>query len=898
MNNETDSDSTESESEFFVSPSQVNVDFTFLENKEKQSNTTLRKNGTYESSDDSDEFCNVNDRNSVELFSQVLKNLENTQTICTSNETPEKQETAIVASTKQQKANSSEYFELLLEGEGNKFGLSDTSKSDNEDENLDDAVGPANYTTPKEGVKITLPGIGLLSKKKKNSRDINTIVVNQIKQRLRASQILIHKVGILCWLAHGFHLNKVINDTDIMSSLLSLMSAENWPKNRSDLTYLEKFIKWFRKKFTIKNNEEEENITKEVLLSRLQQKQVLNYKELVFLCVAMLRAIGMNCRLIVSLCPPPLKLQLSQLFKASQKEEKGKGKNVSDKPTKKKEKKKKREIPTQDKVIPENSEISRKNAQLIARKEAALILNAKSTRNKNLKSTTCKITHNETITKSNKNQCKISNNQEKAKKSMDMNETICKNTSRHLRTKNQMKNTSNDSSLIAVSKKEGKDSIHSLRRKQKETNVKTDILKEVDDDSEIDESEEELPAKKKRNISENKKTLKSTDKVEKSNKLLSSDDETNDVHSNKKSENFWLEVYLESEENWISVNIMDGKVHCATELYGKAGSPVLYIIAWNVDGTLKDVTRRYCAHWLTVTRKKRIDEEWFKYTLRPWKEKDTPLSQSEDKLLAQRELEQPLPKTIGECKGHPLYVLARHLLKYEALYPPDCVPLGYLQNGEAIYSRHCVHVLSSRETWIKKARVVKPNQEPYKIVKALPKYDKLSGAKVGDRTVELFGEWQTTEYVPPIAKDGIVPRNEYGNVDLFKQTMLPKGTVHIDLPGLNRIARKLNIDCAPAVVGFKFGCMGAVPAFEGFVVCAEYEDTLREAWEAEQVEAIKRAREKRYKRIYGNWRKLIDGLRIKEKLAKKYEFETKEESIITNKRTKQKISHAKRSKII
>jgi xeroderma pigmentosum group C-complementing protein len=36
------------------------------------------------------------------------------------------------------------------------------------------------------------------------------------------------------------------------------------------------------------------------------------------------------------------------------------------------------------------------------------------------------------------------------------------------------------------------------------------------------------------------------------------------------------------------------------------------------------------------------------------------------------------------------------------------------------------------------------------------------------------------EYEPPEAKDGIVPRNEYGNVDLFKECMLPKGTVHIN----------------------------------------------------------------------------------------------------------------------
>jgi xeroderma pigmentosum group C-complementing protein len=52
--------------------------------------------------------------------------------------------------------------------------------------------------------------------------------------------------------------------------------------------------------------------------------------------------------------------------------------------------------------------------------------------------------------------------------------------------------------------------------------------------------------------------------------------------------------------------------------------------------------------------------------------------------------------------------------------------------------------------------------------------------KIKNQPLELFGKWQTTPYIPPEAKDGKVPRNEYGNVDLFKKCMLPKGTVHIN----------------------------------------------------------------------------------------------------------------------
>lgn len=75
-------------------------------------------------------------------------------------------------------------------------------------------------------------------------------------------------------------------------------------------------------------------------------------------------------------------------------------------------------------------------------------------------------------------------------------------------------------------------------------------------------------------------------------------------------------------------------------------------------------------------------------------------------------------------KNHPLYVLKRHLLKFEAIYPPDAVTLGFVRN-EPVYSRECVHTLHSRDIWLKHAKVVRLGEKPYKIVKARPKYDKV-----------------------------------------------------------------------------------------------------------------------------------------------------------------------------
>lgn len=76
-------------------------------------------------------------------------------------------------------------------------------------------------------------------------------------------------------------------------------------------------------------------------------------------------------------------------------------------------------------------------------------------------------------------------------------------------------------------------------------------------------------------------------------------------------------------------------------------------------------------------------------------------------------------------KNHPLYVLKRHLLKFEDIYPPDAVTLGFIRK-EPVYSRQCVYTLHSRDIWLKHAKVVKAGEKPYKIVKARPKYDRVS----------------------------------------------------------------------------------------------------------------------------------------------------------------------------
>jgi len=43
----------------------------------------------------------------------------------------------------------------------------------------------------------------------------------------------------------------------------------------------------------------------------------------------------------------------------------------------------------------------------------------------------------------------------------------------------------------------------------------------------------------------------------------------------------------------------------------------------------------------------------------------------------------------------------------------------------------------------------------------------------------LYAAHQVELYRPPPIEDGIIPKNAYGNIDLFVDSMLPEGAVHL-----------------------------------------------------------------------------------------------------------------------
>lgn len=119
--------------------------------------------------------------------------------------------------------------------------------------------------------------------------------------------------------------------------------------------------------------------------------------------------------------------------------------------------------------------------------------------------------------------------------------------------------------------------------------------------------------------------------------------------------------------------------------------------------------------------------------------------------------------------------------------------------------------------------------------------------EVEGKKVELYGPWQTRPWAPPAAADGVVPRNDRGNVEAPPfAAALPAGTVHIDLRSAAAAAAQLEVDAAPALVGFEAGRQGGmVPKIRGVVVCAEHADAVLEVAQAAENARLEKLRQKR-----------------------------------------------------
>ncbi|KAI0566790.1 DNA repair protein Rad4 [Gracilaria domingensis] len=280
------------------------------------------------------------------------------------------------------------------------------------------------------------------------------------------------------------------------------------------------------------------------------------------------------------------------------------------------------------------------------------------------------------------------------------------------------------------------------------------------------------------------------------------------------------------------------------------------------NGLLIDVSRRYVINWLQAEdcrARGKIFENVLKNLSGPYDVKVDKALQSE---LEEFELiagYEKIPTTVTAVQKHPRYVLERHIKRYELIWPKEPI-VGYVKD-EPIFLRANVKLLHTRDRWIREMREVKQNAKPMKSVKS----------KNGtDTQVQLFGEWQTKRLEISPCMNGKVPRGVHGNVDLWTLDHLPDGAEHINVPHAKVAARKVGVDCAPAMTGFDIRGGRSIPRIEGVVVAAENADVVRDAAREIGRLAHERAEKRAREEALARWAKLLRAVKMGQKVKKKY----------------------------
>ncbi|TPX63489.1 hypothetical protein SpCBS45565_g06575 [Spizellomyces sp. 'palustris'] len=359
----------------------------------------------------------------------------------------------------------------------------------------------------------------------------------------------------------------------------------------------------------------------------------------------------------------------------------------------------------------------------------------------------------------------------------------------------------------------------------------------------------------------------------------------------------WCEIYSQVDKEWVPVDPSRGIVKDTEAMEPPASAmnqlQISYVVGYEQGFGVKDLTRRYTSQWGARTVRLRLPpgqegEGWWEQCLWLYSKSDrNEVDKNEDEQLKKLEVDEKMPTSLAGFKDHALYALERHLKKYEVVHPHGKAhAIGRFKN-ELVYPRSHVKQLHTAETWLKRGRRVKCDVEPVKHVKArvatitrkrqieAEKLDDPRGREElgpeGDSSMSaVFGEWQTEEFVAEPLVDGKIPRNAFGNIEIFHRNMLPIGAVHLQLNGVGRLAKKLGIDYANAVVGFEFHAGRSTPVINGIVVAEEFEDILIAAYE-ENLQLLREQEiKKRQRRVYIRWKKLIVSVLTKERLMREY----------------------------
>ncbi|RLN65950.1 hypothetical protein BBJ28_00017496 [Nothophytophthora sp. Chile5] len=359
----------------------------------------------------------------------------------------------------------------------------------------------------------------------------------------------------------------------------------------------------------------------------------------------------------------------------------------------------------------------------------------------------------------------------------------------------------------------------------------------------------------------------------------------------------WCEVLDEKAKNWVHVDAVRRLVGCPQQVEPLRGKTARfsYVVSIQDDGVIVDVTPRYASQW-SKSLELRLADSWLKQVIQHFNQ-DTvrqrslshlttgPLVTAEDadRLLADEKrklqamtLTEGMPTSVEGFRKHPTYCLERHLGQFECLHPRKAVGLF---SGQPVFLRSHVYPAQSAFKWRRLGREVKASEreEPAKWHSRGGKSGNAANSdgsdddgRPGGASMALFGLWQTVEIEPPAMVDGRVPKNKYGNIEVWSPAHIPRDALHLRLPRIEAVAQALGVDFAPAVVGFELRNGRTVPKTDGIVVAKVAGVLLLDAHAHKQQAAIDKAIRLNRQLALRRWAKLTRRLLLRRRLEEDY----------------------------
>lgn len=359
---------------------------------------------------------------------------------------------------------------------------------------------------------------------------------------------------------------------------------------------------------------------------------------------------------------------------------------------------------------------------------------------------------------------------------------------------------------------------------------------------------------------------------------------------------FWVEAFNEAVQKWIPVDPLVTKSVAKPSKFEPPASDrynsMSYVIAFEDDASARDVTRRYTKSYNAKTRKNRVEstkdgEKWWAETMRIF---EKPFMEDRDQVeigeLTAKSGAEPMPRNVQDFKDHPVYALERHLRRNEVIYPKRVIGQVALSKSgsknqvlEPVYRRADVHTVRSADGWYRLGRDIKVGEQPLKRVTL--NRNKISRINADDEDRDepvetpLYAAFQTELYKPPPVVNGRVPKNAYGNLDVYVPSMVPPGGFHLKHPEAARAARILGIDYADVVTGFDFKGRHGTAVFNGIVAANEYREALEDVLKGLEDERIQEELDRRSEQALRLWKLFLVKLRIAERV-KGYAVEDEE----------------------